>query len=99
MGDLPCNPIQEDPLSIAAGPRTPDQISTDIAVTRNRLAGTIDTLVYRVQPKTIAQRQISSTKALFVNPDGSTNNDNVSKAAAVAAGVVAVILVIRKLAR
>lgn len=86
-------------MSIAAGPRTPDQIATDIAVTRNRLASTIDTLVYRVQPKTIVERQITSTKALFVQPDGTTNTENVTKAAAVAAGVIAVMLVIRKLAR
>lgn len=84
---------------MAAGPRTPDQIATDIAVTRNRLAGTIDTLVYRVQPKTIATRQFETTKAKFVNSDGTPNTDNISKAAAVAAGVIAVALVIRKLAR
>lgn len=85
-------------MSTVSGERTPDQISSDIAVTRNRLAGTIDTLVYRVQPKTIASRQAESTKALFVNADGSPNRDNITKAAAVAAGLVAVALVIRKLA-
>jgi Protein of unknown function (DUF3618) len=84
---------------MAAGPRTPDQISTDIAVTRNRLASTIDTLVYRVQPKTIAERQIAVTKAHFVEPDGTPNTDNITRAAAIAAGVLAVVLVIRKLAR
>ncbi len=85
-------------MSTVSRTRTNDQISAEIAVTRNRLAGTIDTLVYRVQPKTIASRQFSSTKALFVDPDGSPNRDNISKAAAVAVGVVAVIVVIRKLA-
>lgn len=84
-------------MSTVSGTRTPDQISSDIAVTRNRLAGTIDTLVYRVQPKTIARRQMSSTKALFVNSDGSPNRDNITKAVAVAAGVVAVVVLIRKL--
>lgn len=84
---------------MAAGQRTPDQISTEIAVTRNRLAGTIDTLVYRVQPKTIAQRQMDTTKALFVSPEGEPNTENIGKAAAIAAGVVVLILVIRKLAR
>lgn len=85
-------------MSTVTTARTPDQISSDIAVTRNRLAAKIDTLVYRVQPKTIASRQITSTKAQFVNADGSPNRDNIAKAAAVAAGVVAVVLVIRKLA-
>lgn len=98
MGDLPGHPTQEDPLSTTAAPRTQDQIATDIAVTRNRLASTIDTLVYRVQPKTIASRQIASTKALFVTPEGEPITENITKAAAIAAGVVAVVLVIRKLA-
>ncbi len=85
-------------MSTVTDARTPDQISSDIDVTRNRLAGTIDTLVYRVKPKTIASRQLTSTKAQFVNADGTPNRDNIAKAAAVAAGVVAVLLVIRKLA-
>lgn len=85
-------------MSTAPDPRTPDQISSDIDVTRNRLAGTIDTLVYRVHPKTIASRQIATTKGQFVNDDGSPNRDNLAKAAAVAAGVIAAVLLIRKLA-
>lgn len=85
-------------MSTVSRTRTNDQIASDIAVTRNRLAGTIDTIVYRVQPKTIASRQVESTKALFVNANGSPNRDNINKAAAIAAGVVAVIVLIRKLA-
>lgn len=85
-------------MSRVSAERTPDQISSDIAVTRNRLAGTIDTLVYRVQPKTIASRQAESAKALFINADGSPNRDNITKAAAVAAGVIAMVVIIRKLA-
>jgi Protein of unknown function (DUF3618) len=85
-------------LSLAAAPRSPDEIASDIAVTRNRLAGTIDTLVYRAQPKTIAQRQFATTKALFVTPEGEPIPENIKKAATVAAGVIAVMWVIRKLA-
>ena len=85
-------------MSTVSSPRTNDQIASDIAATRNRLAGTIDTLVYRVQPKTIASRQMASTKALFIDADGSPNRDNIMKAGAIAAGVVAAIVLIRKLA-
>jgi hypothetical protein len=77
--------------------RTPDEIATEIAETRNRLAGTIDELVYRVQPKTIAERQFRSVKASFVNPDGSVRTDNVLKVAGIAIGVVVALVVIRKI--
>ncbi|MEP6667167.1 MAG: DUF3618 domain-containing protein, partial [Nocardioidaceae bacterium] len=40
---------------MSAGERTPDTIAAEIAETRNRLAGTIDDLVYRAKPKTILQ--------------------------------------------
>ena len=86
-------------MSLTAAPRSRDEIASDIAVTRNRLAGTIDTLVYRAQPKTIAKRQFETTKAMFVDSNGEPNTENITRAAAVAAGVIAVILVIRKLAR
>jgi hypothetical protein len=77
--------------------RTPDEIAAEIAETRNRLAGTIDQLVYRVQPKTIVERKIASTKASFVNPDGSLKKDKVLKVAGVVVGVLVTLVVIRKI--
>ncbi|MBA2560055.1 MAG: DUF3618 domain-containing protein [Propionibacteriales bacterium] len=77
--------------------RTPDQIAADIAVTRNRLAGTIDQLVYRTKPKTILERQLASTKASFYDDQGMLRKDKVAMVAGVAVGVVAAIIVIRKL--
>jgi hypothetical protein len=77
--------------------RTADEIAAEIAVTRNRLAGTIDQLVYRVQPKTIVERQVRSVKASFRNPDGSLRTDKVLKIAGVAVGVLVTIVVIRKI--
>ena len=76
--------------------RTADEIAAEIAETRNRLAGTIDQLVYRVQPKTIVERQVRSIKASFRNPDGSLRKDKVLKAAGIAVGVVAAVVVLRK---
>ena len=77
--------------------RTADEIAAEIAETRNRLAGTIDQLVYRVQPKTIVERQVRSAKASFRNPDGSLRTDKVLKIAGVAVGVLVTIVVIRKI--
>ncbi len=80
---------------MSSGARTPDEISAEIAVTRNRLAGTIDQLVYRAKPKTIVARQMNTLKASFYTPDGALDRAKVGKVAGVAAGVVAVIVTIR----
>jgi hypothetical protein len=82
---------------VSSASRNPDEIAAEIAETRNRLAGTIDQLVYRVQPKTIVERQVRSTKASFVNADGSLKKDKVLKVAGVALGVIALIVAIRKI--
>jgi len=74
------------------------EIAAEIAETRNRLAGTIDQLVYRIKPQTIVQRQIATTKAPFVNADGSLRTDRVLTATGIAVGVVALIVAIRKFA-
>ncbi len=41
------------------------QIQAEIEATRQRLAGTIDELAYRAQPKEIARRQSESLRASF----------------------------------
>ncbi len=78
--------------------RTPEQIAADIATTRNRLAGTIDQLMYRAQPKTILQRQVASTKASFYDSQGSLKRDKVAIIAGAVVGVVVLIVGIRKIA-
>jgi hypothetical protein len=81
---------------VSSATRTPDEISQEIAETRNRLAGTIDQLVYRVQPKTIIGRQIESLKASFRNDDGSLDTAKVAKVVGGVVGLVAVVVAIRK---
>jgi hypothetical protein len=53
---------------------SPEAIEAEIAATRARLAGTIDELAVRTQPREIARRQAESAKARFVEtthtPDG-----------------------------
>jgi hypothetical protein len=82
---------------VSPASRTPDEISAEIAETRNRLAGTIDQLVYRVQPKTIASRQLAALKASLRHEDGSFDTARVAKVVVGVVGVVAVIFAIRKI--
>jgi len=82
----------------AVDTRTPDQIAADLAETRNRLAGTIDQLVYRTKPKTIVSRQVESVKASFYNDQGSLDQQKIMKLVGIGVGVVAAIIAIRKIA-
>lgn len=81
------------------GDRNLNSIESDIEVTRERLASTIDQLAYRTSPKTIAKREVNQVKGYFVTPDGSPRTDNIVK---VVGGVVAVVVVfglIRKIVK
>ncbi len=82
---------------MSSADRTPEEIAADIAETRNRLAGTIDALVYRAQPKTIIRRQTEALKAKFVDENGSPKTDAIVKVAGAVVGFVVVIVAIRKL--
>jgi len=77
--------------------RNADQIAADIAETRNRLAGTIDELVYRSKPTTIMSRQLAATKASFYDDQGSFDTAKVAKLVGIGLGVVAAIVAIRKI--
>ncbi|WP_030484848.1 DUF3618 domain-containing protein [Nocardioides aequoreus] len=80
---------------------TDQQVSSlerDIEETRDRLAATIDELVYRANPKTIARRQVRDVKAHFVAPDGSPRQDNILKAVGGVVGVVALFVLVRRVA-
>ena len=64
-----------------------DSLESEIEATRERLADTIDQLVYRASPKTIARREVASLKAVYVAPDGSPRTDNILKTAGAVVGV------------
>jgi hypothetical protein len=84
---------------VGVGDRNLNSIESDIEVTRERLASTIDQLAYRTSPKTIAKREVNQVKGYFVTPDGSPRTDNIVK---VVGGVVAVVVVfglIRKIVK
>lgn len=67
--------------------------------TRERLASTIDELVHRSSPKTIAKREVATVRGYFVDPDGNPRTENILKVAAGVAGFVTVLVVIRRVTR
>ncbi|MFN8190342.1 MAG: DUF3618 domain-containing protein [Nocardioidaceae bacterium] len=75
-------------------------LENEIEQTRERLASTIDELVYRASPKTIVSRQLETTKAHFVDPDtGAPRTDNILKVVGGVVGVVAFFVLVRKVVR
>ncbi len=72
-------------------------IEAEIEQTRDRLAGTIDQLLYRSSPKTIVSREVATLKSRFVDPaTGEPRTDNILKAVGGVVGVVVLFVVIRK---
>lgn len=75
----------------------PSDIEREIEETRERLAGTIDQLLYRSHPKTIVGREIAQIKAYYVDPvTGEPRTDNILKTVGGVVGVIAALVVIRK---
>ena len=67
--------------------------------TRERLAGTIDQLVYRTSPKTIVRREITTIKGYFVDLEtGQPRTTNILKVVGGVVGVVVLFAVVRKVA-
>jgi chorismate mutase len=72
----------------------------EIEEARERLAGTIDQLLYRSSPKTIAARQVAAVKATYVDPvTGQPRTENILKTAGIVAGVVGLVVVLRALSK
>ena len=75
-------------------------LEREIEETRENLASTIDQLLYRVHPKTIATREVTSIKAHFVDAQtGQPRTDNILKTLGVVVGVVGFFVVVRKVVR
>ncbi|WP_277499744.1 MULTISPECIES: DUF3618 domain-containing protein [unclassified Nocardioides] len=73
-------------------------LENEIEQTRERLATTIDQLLYRTSPKTIARREVASVKGYFVDAEtGAPRTDNILKVAGGVAGFVTFIVVVRKI--
>jgi Protein of unknown function (DUF3618) len=76
-----------------------DSIENEMEATRERLAETIDQLVFRASPKTIARREVATIKGHYVDANGQPRTDNILKTAGVVVGFVAVVFAIRKFAK
>ena len=75
-------------------------LESEIEETRVRLASTIDQLIYRSSPKTIAKREVASFKAHFVDPaTGQPRTDNILKVVGGTVGVFVLLGVLRKIVR
>ncbi len=75
-------------------------LESEIEQTRERLASTIDQLVYRANPKTVVGREVTTIKSHFVDLEtGQPRTDNIIKVAAGVVGVVVAFALIRKIVR
>ena len=75
------------------------ELEAQMEATRERLADTIDQLVYRASPKTIVRREINGIKAHFVDAQGNPRTDNILKVAGGVVGFVAFVVVMRKVTK
>jgi hypothetical protein len=72
-------------------------LEREIADTREHLATTIDQLLYRASPKTIAGREVATVKAHYVDVQtGQPRTDNILKTVAIVVGVIGFFVVVRK---
>ena len=78
----------------------PSALASEIEETRERLAGTIDELIYRTHPRTIVGRQVAQVKAFFVDrATGEPRTENILKVAGGVVGTIALFALIRKVTR
>ena len=76
-----------------------DELVDEIEQIRMRLANTVDELVDRAHPRSIAHHALRSVKGRFVDEQGSPKLETIVPVVAGAAAVITVIVVIRRLTR
>lgn len=76
--------------------RDPSDIVADIEATRERLAGTIDAIVDRTNPKNVATRALGRVKAHFVDQSGSVRPEKVAPVVGAVVGVVVLVVALRR---
>ena len=75
-----------------------DDLAREIEETRERLATTIDQLLHRSSPKTIASRQVASIKGYYVDDEtGEPRTDNILKTVGGVVGTIVLFVVVRKI--
>ncbi|MGI9085855.1 MAG: DUF3618 domain-containing protein [Aeromicrobium sp.] len=76
-----------------------DELVDEIEQIRLRLAGTVDQLVDRAHPKSIARRSIQNVKSRFVDEQGSPRFETIVPVVAGTAAVITAFVLIRRLTR
>ena len=76
-----------------------DELVSEIEQIRDRLADTVDALIDRTNPKTIARRTLADVKGRFIEPDGSLKLGVIAPIAGGIAAVIAAIAFLRRLLR
>ena len=74
--------------------RSAEQIEADMEATRQRLAGTIDSIKDKVSPQNLMTDTVDKVKGVFVKPEGGLR---VERIAAITVGVVGFVLITRGL--
>lgn len=80
-------------------PKTAKQIEAELAASRTRLAGTIDELAFRAQPKEIAKRQTESARLALTDATRTADGDLRSDRVAMGLGGLGGLLVLVGLAK
>ena len=78
---------------------TTDPFESEIEAARERLAETIDTMVFRANPRNMIKRELSRAAGFFVDENGAPRTDNVLRVAGAAAGFLTLVVIIRKVTR
>ncbi len=77
-----------------------DDLAREIEETRERLAVTIDQLLYRSSPKTIVSREVASIKGHYVDAaTGEPRTDNILKTVGGVVGTIVLFVVVRRIVR
>ena len=76
-----------------------EELINEIEEIRDRLADTVDALIDRSHPKTIARRSLAGVKSRFVDPDGSPKLGAIAPVVGGIAAVVAVLALLRRMLR
>lgn len=76
-----------------------DELVNEIEQIRDRLADTVDALIDRSNPKTIARRSLAGIKGRFIEPDGTPKIAVIAPIAGAIAAIIAVIAFLRRLLR
>ncbi|GAA3528209.1 hypothetical protein GCM10022234_26820 [Aeromicrobium panaciterrae] len=76
-----------------------DELVNEIEQIRERLADTVDALIDRANPKTIARRTLADVKGRFIEPDGTPRLAVIAPIAGGIAVVIAAIAFVRRLLR